>query len=246
MGNYKMDIQNCCKQLNMIYSNEFKNLINSLNSIENIEHYIGTGNPSSSVVFFGKELGFDPNKSEQLKREVYDNVSQWKNNINGNFNIQDNYTSYNPLLPYNNPKKKAGHTWSKYQKLSRLIFNDEKPFFQNVFVSEIGVKPSKTSKSQGITEFRSNLIKNSKFFQNFSIVVLACGDYLSSEDIEYLFNVKRKECLSKPYEKLLTFESSGKFVINTRQLSFNVKNTYIDYISTKIKQSNKLIKKHNT
>ncbi|MCC5916724.1 MAG: hypothetical protein JJU02_05290 [Cryomorphaceae bacterium] len=224
----------------MNYNKNFVDLVNSLASLKMnediIEHYIGTGNPNSKILFLGKELGFDENES-QLQREVLNNISDWQKNINSNVNFEIAITqNYNPLIPYKGAVQKSGHTWSKYQFLSNKIFGNDSHFFSNVFVSEIGHKPSKYSKNQGLSQKRKELINEKSFFKDFEIILLACGNYLNPQDIIEIFSVNHLESKSQPRKKLEIYGNKNKLVINTRQLSMDVSNLYLTEIASEIIQ----------
>ncbi len=228
----------------MKYKSSFKELVSKVSKIKDdleiIESYLGTGNPNSKIIVFGKELGFDVNRNEQFNLEVINNIKDWNKNISDNvFYNLDKFETYNPLLPYNGYQQKSGHTWSKYQILSDFIFPEYRNhFFENFFVSEIGHKPSKYSKNQGLSTLRRILLKENSFFQDFQIVILACGNYLRIEDIEDIFSVTHceSESKSKPRNRLEIYRSNNKLVVNTRQLSMDVSREYLETLAVEVRK----------
>lgn len=226
----------------MNYKTSFVELVDKVSILEKeneiVESYLGTGNPNSKIIVFGKELGFDEKRIEQFNLEVLSNIEDWNKNINNNiFFDQVKVDLHNPLIPYNGCRQKAGHTWSKYQILSDFIFPESNQnFFMNFYVSEIGHKPSKYSQNQGLSEMRKSLLKENSFFQEFQIVILACGNYLKTKDIEDIFSVDHSESKSIPRNKLEIFRSIDKLVVNTRQLSMDVSRDYLEILASEIRK----------
>lgn len=127
----------------MEYPKEFENLINKGNYEDEI---IGIGNPSSSILFVGKEPAIPKEREQQRQLEIKENYAQWKANVDNNVGIDNvlpqsdlNY-KYNPLFPYRGQKylvyteKKVdgknisirgdggtSKTWYQYQKIWDII-----------------------------------------------------------------------------------------------------------------------------
>lgn len=229
----------------MNYSNEFKEAVD--NCVSNGTH-IGTGNPNAKILFVGQEAAFEE-KNDEYKSNAIDWQNHIKNNTTQRFNFQvDDNESY--------LRKTWGkNTWSKYQKLHDYIFNKkEKPFhidfLENVFTTEMSDNPAKKTKdAQKKKDFKNDLQKRKKtffkedFIQNFSVIVLACSNYIENNpknwELNELFKVEffnDRDCLYldkfkefKLYSRgnwyfLHSNEDQTKLVIHTRQLSTNVNN----------------------
>ncbi|MBC7523705.1 MAG: hypothetical protein H7239_04630 [Flavobacterium sp.] len=117
----------------MNYSNEFIDIVLK-SKPNNLNNYIGTGNPNAKILIIGKECAVDLRQEfVQYEREIKENLINWKVNIENpslvieNWNGNSNFI--NPLFPYKgqkftiyNDKKKSGKggtskTWYYYQKL---------------------------------------------------------------------------------------------------------------------------------
>lgn len=204
--------------------------------------YIGFGNPNAEIVIFGKEKAFNTVTEiefAQLKYENINNPKEWKSNIDNEISFNDNqdkiedkpYNYINSFYPYKG-NQKGGHTWSKYQKLMRNIYPDKQfdkcDFFKDCFISEINHVPSKLSAINSYSnKSRLDLLKHD--FYKKKVIILACGDYLHEDDIENLFDVKYsdKDSSSESNRKFEVFKNQKRILINTRQLSFNVRNEYL-------------------
>lgn len=217
-----------------MYSEEFKEFVQ--NGVNN-GYFVGTGNPNANILFIGKESAISEDNIEG-KKWYKKNATDWKNHITNNTC---------EILSYSVPKEHVfrkekswgKNTWSKYQKLSDFIFSkDKKPyhidFLENVFTTEINDSPNKntnTANKNNLNE-RKLLLKESKFIQNFPVIVLACSDYIKNNDeireIDEIFGVHYKdEYEKKIYTKSNWFfshynDDKTKLVIHTRQLSTNV------------------------
>lgn len=101
-----------------------------------------------------------------------------------------------------------------------------------MFTTEINDAPEKNTNladKSNLNE-RKNIFKNSKFVQNFPVIILACSDYIKNNsdvrEIDEIFNVKYSD--NKIFTKNNWFflhynNEKTKLVIHTRQLSANVK-----------------------
>ncbi len=196
----------------MNYSDEFTNFILKSNP-DNLNNYIGTGNPNAKILIIGKECAVDLEKNpEQYEREIKGNLINWKTNIENPNQIIENRT-INPLFPYKgqkftiyNEKRKRGiggtsDTWYKYQKLYNRILTPNTTniiFHDSFFITELNANPSSYSKDQNpetrktsIKE-RVNIFFNSDFIQNFQIIILATSHYTKEHEIDIckLFKVE--------------------------------------------------------
>lgn len=261
----------------MKYNEKFIDLVNTSNEKSNLfykeglnvntpnKNYIGYGNPNSKILIIGKEKGFDPCNTSQLKAESIDNVRQWKflidNDIyNCNYIFDETFTYENlplyknPIIPYCQIRR-GGHTWSKYNKLVNYILKDEfikeheqfnglkrdlmnTSFLLNSFITEFNVIPSKLSPGSPEIQERISFLKHS-FFMEFKIIILACGNYISPTNIKEMFNVDSLDLKleSVKGQKMDFYSNDNKIVVNTRQLSFDVYDEYLTKIALLINEN---------
>lgn len=217
-----------------MYGDKFKNFVN--NGIG--KYYIGIGNPNSNTLLIGKESAIGSEDSDG--RIFYNqNAQYW----------QDLITQNKPeLLEYSvdngHPLKNSWgkNTWSKYQRLSDAIRKSEsKPYYvdflKHCFTTEINDAPMKRTSDANKSNLddRKLLFKNSKFIQDFPVVVLACSDYIINNDeireIDVIFGVtycgdeEGKHLYNKGNWFYLHYSPDRKkLVIHTRQLSADVLN----------------------
>lgn len=208
-------------------------------------YFIGFGNPNSDLLFLGKEKGFDPNNSEQLKYESIQNPEEWQYYVeNGIPNFEETYDKRsqfytNALCPYSH-KMKSGQTWNKYGKLTSELTNnahltENNAFLQHAFLSEINHEPSRYSKTQVFNNVnRLNFLKN-PFYQSFKYTILGCGNYLSYETIESTFDLTFYADHSMPRQKLVIFKKNNRKLVLTRQLSMDVSNEFISKLVEHLK-----------
>lgn len=208
--------------------------------------FVGFGNPNSDLLILGKEKGFDATNSQQLEFESIRNPSEWAFNIENRISFHKdkfypNSSFYhNAFFPYVG-KMKSGHTWNKYTKLTDALFSldtedEDNSFLRSSFISEINHEPSISSKLKAYNfETRLEFLKND-FYKSFKYIILGCGDYLNRTQIEELFDVEFYLDDSQPREKLVIYKNEGRTVINTRQLSMDVKNNYILKVAKHLKQ----------
>lgn len=238
-----------------MYSKEFVNLVeNSFLKSEKLTseekkfgnpYYIGFGNPNSTVLILGKEKGFNIENEKQFEYESLLNPLEWKTYVDNSIKINKNkfHSSehyINAFFPYLE-KSKSGHTWTKYETLLKNIYpeivNEENDFFNHCFISEINFKPSKYSKIRSFNDQKRIEFLGSKYFKKFNVIILACGNYLDSNKIEEIFDVKydKNSDLSRPRERLRIYRNGNRILINTRQLSFDVSNNYLKEISNQLR-----------
>ncbi|MBP1645226.1 MAG: hypothetical protein H6Q16_801 [Bacteroidetes bacterium] len=167
---------------------------------------------------------------------------------------------YNPLYPYKgqeykkrsidkngNTRAKTGTsaTWYNYQKLFNLIMdtteNSKISFHEYCFTTELSQLPGKRSNDIDENDRINSIKKRSKlfskdFFQQFPIVIVACGHYVRDYNIniEEIFNVKWQGNTIDIDQNWMNvhYQVSGnpKLLIHTNQLSMNIS----DKLLTKI------------
>jgi hypothetical protein len=217
--------------------------------------YVGFGNPDADLLILGKEQGFNitddkselGNSNEQLKYESELNPIEWSYYIRNGvpFNYYKFYpcsSAYiNAYYPYGH-KMPGGHTWSKYGKLVKCKLPDRESsrnnsFLKCNFLSEVNHRPSSVSENVTFTDNQRINFLSHDFYKTFKVIILACGNYLSKEDIEKLFEVSFETDNSKPRERLVIYRNraSNRKVIHTRQLSMDISNTYLENIAELLK-----------
>ena len=235
-----------------MYTENFKSLVNlsiqrskefymdTINSNKPNPYFVGFGNPNSRVLIMGKEKGFNAdNNLNQLKFESIENPNEWGNYVENGiaFNrlkFHDSEHYINAFRPYYG-KTKGGHTWNKYYTLLKNIYpqiqKSENEFLDYTFLSEINFEPSKYSKIRSFNNSKRIELLKSDYYKSFDVTICACANYLTDNQIEEIFDVKFESDLSRPKEKLKIFKNNSRIVINTRQLSMNIKNEYLVRIS---------------
>lgn len=196
---------------------------------------------------------------KEALQDFEENAIKWESNIKNNISIdvipnwiggKDSPLTINPLFPFKSlhPKElKEGQTWSKYQKLHDLIFLNDLSFFKekeidfhnNFFLTEMNNAPAKYAKftnTNGVQN-RKLFFKESDFFQNFQVVILACGNYINGEEIEDIFNVSFDKQYGIDKQLFWTHYNSNKtkLVIHTRQLSMNVSDDLLKEIANQVR-----------
>ncbi|WP_215046542.1 hypothetical protein [Tenacibaculum piscium] len=220
-----------------MYKQNFRDFVNECK-----KQFVGTGNPNSKILFIGKESAI--NQNDIIAMNWYNSNSlDWENRIDKNETEIYEYP-VNENHPLRNNWGK--NTWSKYQKLSDIIFQTQtKPFYvnflKNVFTTEVNDSPSEktiSANKDSITD-RKKLFKESDFIQQFNIVVLACSDYFKNNDnireidntfgVNYIGDKKGKYYYSKGNWFFIHKNTDeSKMVIHTRQLSTNVNNKLLN------------------
>ena len=238
----------------MIYTDNLK-------QVTTLDTYIGSGNPNSKILIVGKEVATDVEEGihkelEQMNLEAYNNnCHSWRQNIemqltqldvpNWSFDSKEN----NPLYAFKGVEiKKEGHTWRKYQKLNNYIFekNDNKAlnFQEDFFTTEMSILPSKTTgeaqRKEGFQEqlnLRKDTFFRSEFIQDFPVVILACGDYISGQQICNIFNVHFTEERGTKRQNFWIHSNANKtkLVVHTRQLSADVSDELLRGIAEEIR-----------
>lgn len=221
-----------------MYGDRFINFVN--NGLDC--YYIGIGNPNANTLFIGKESAID---TEDLEGRIgYDrNAHYWNELITQN---KPEILEY-PVADEHPLKNNWGkNTWSKYQKLSDSIRKKEsKPYYVDFlkycFATEINDAPMKRTSDADKSNLndRKLLFKNSKFIQNFPVIVLACSDYIKNNEeireiddvfgVAYCGDEDGKYWYNKGNWFFLHYSPDRKkLVIHTRQLSADVKNEMLE------------------
>lgn len=243
--------------------------------------FVGTGNPNAKILIIGKEVATDNINSdlpiEKANLINYNNnASDWKKNIKDSISQEDVkdwiYNSYikdpeaenNPLFAFKGVKlidHKEGITWRKYQKLHDIIFNGgistdldrDYDFQRNFFITEMNDSPCKKTSlanKDGIKSRKDFLLK-SEFIQQFPVVILACGEYITNygnnREIDDYFGVSFDDNGEHHFSDSNKFwthhnTSGDKLVIHTRQLSANVKNEMLEQMGDLIRKHLELVK----
>ena len=138
----------------------------------------------------------------------------------------------------------ASSTWIHYQQLIDCIFNRPAPqiidFIKDCFITELSeearphnievdknrteeeIKKEKSRQAEATEESiaRRCPLLNEPFFQNFPIIILACGQY-ASKILPYTFGlgIDFKNELFEQKEGYKVFKNNDRIVIWTRQLS---------------------------
>lgn len=208
----------------------------------------------------------DESKDKILEEQNFNNyqgnVQDWVSNCNKNIK-QSNVCDWiyndpekinNPLFAFKGAEiKEEGKTWRKYQKLHDFIFGSQigsnigkfgHNFQERFFITEMSDAPSKRTKdAQSKSEFKQKLeVRKNGFFrsayiQSFPVIILACSNYISGNEIEDIFKVKFKEQKGEGKQLFWTHYGTDKpqLVIHTRQLSTNVSNDLLHEIAEEIK-----------
>lgn len=237
-----------------MYKDSFKDLVNfafklSESDSELVEgeaspYYLGFGNPNSNILIVGQEKAIHEGDQTQIRSESYENVKQWKYLIDNDINdiFYDFYPNKEPINRFENPlypykgKVRRGNTWNHYQKLVDFILENSQKnqldiyngFLKKSFITEVNFPTSKTQLGRVETSKKSAILRHT-FYKDFDKIILACGDYLSYQEIEDIYQVYFEKDESQPRERLKIFRNDKKsqIVINTRQLSQDVR---IDYL----------------
>lgn len=159
----------------------------------------------------------------------------------------------NPLFAFKGAEiKEEGKTWRKYQKLHDFIYNKEENsaeskyvhnFQERLFITEMSDAPSKTTGKASRRELfkksllhRKNTFFKSDFIQNFPVVILACSDYITGNEIEEIFKVKFEEQKGENQFFWTHYnEHRSKLVIHTRQLSGYISNKLLLDVANEVK-----------
>ncbi|WP_162927103.1 hypothetical protein [Flavobacterium psychrotrophum] len=237
------------------HSKEFADFVK--NGVDQ-KYHIGTGNPYAKILFVGKESAINKNEIDRMQK-YSENAREWSEYVQNSGCQRLNYPVHKKdgKLFFEDHDLRKGwgrNTWSKYQKLTDLIFRkNEKPFYvdflENVFTTEINDSPEKNTASADKSSLssRKELFRASKFIQDFPVVVLACSNYFKNNDnlreIDKTFSVEYFDGEGKKYTPSNWFythystdENRSRLVIHTRQLSANVKPELLGDMANIIRQ----------
>ncbi len=169
---YGLELEKELGKKGIINSIGFKNLLDIINESEfkkrkekweklknNSEvsphpYYLGFGNPSSEILFIGKEQAFNPNSQDDAERDLLfdesiNNLNHWKSIVDGKLdrmegndidekinNFAQKY-GFCPLFPLSNGRYnhkslektfKGVHTWKFYEKLINECYGSGKDY----------------------------------------------------------------------------------------------------------------------
>jgi len=206
--------------------------------------YFGEGTPTAKILFIGKEAGWNNDMGEAIDENipivstklVKHNLHCWKHGGNGCLKkLKEDALSKWPKSP----------TWRSYETLVKTITGEnfgKYDFLDYSFITELSqicMPNSKHLKGNNLTEEsvekRKKLFRQA-FFQNFPIVIMACGHYPRSFrfNIEKTFGVKWNKKTIKLSERNYYNVHYGKMkngqdkiLIHTRQVSNRVTNQLI-------------------
>jgi hypothetical protein len=198
-----------------IYSKAFEGAVKA--SLEK-NLYVGTGNPSSSILIIGKEASIDMNAdADQYEKEFSANARDWQQNIAKGTEYSNMPNHHNPLFPYKGQLNKVesrdksggivkgaggtSRTWYYYQKLIDGILRDGQKsatidFHAHSFITELNQVTGRYSHLTDKEKRKASILERQEllrmeFFQSFPVVIVAAGHYVRDFDInlQALFNV---------------------------------------------------------
>ena len=194
------------------YPQSFLDLLREFPS-DDIDSYIGQGNPNSEILIIGREHGFSD--ETQCDLEIRRNREQWLQLVEGRGFSELDY-SPRTCFSYLGQEFRIGPkslgtspTWFAYQKMvNALCPHDMKAgrnaplldFFNYSFITEFSTASRPNNNKNTTQEIEATRISierrtpllSSAFFRSFPIVILACGRYFDDYniDIEKMFDVK--------------------------------------------------------
>lgn len=195
-----------------VYPQAFLNLLKEFSS-DDIDNYIGQGNPNSDILIIGREHGFSD--EYQCDLEIRRNHEQWSQIVEG---IDFSESQYSPRYCFTERRQEfrigpkslgTSPTWFVYQKMVNALcphdMEDGKKaplldFFNYSFITEFSTasRPNNNKNTaEEIEATRKSITKrtpllSSEFFRSFPIVILACGRYFDEYkiNIEQMFDVR--------------------------------------------------------
>jgi len=218
---------------------------------ENEKLYFGEGNPNAKILFIGQEIGYGLEKlkykqpnfaeiKEKSEKEINQNLRFWQERCQSNY-VEQYLQDIERLF-----REKPNRTWENYQKIVNVILgrdiNEKQHDFLNYsFITEysqlslpksqyrpkeMDKKEFDKKKKESINERKA--LFSQEFFQNFPIIIMACGHYptkLFPMDIETVFGVKWcGESKGKIGNYYNLHQGENKILIHTRQVSMGVTN----------------------
>lgn len=207
---------------------------------EKEKFYLGEGNPDAKILIIGKEQGMAAHKNKDVNREVSEN------------SIKENLAMWHDIVFSNNLEKyikylegrrndKKWETLRNYQvimdKIREKRINKEKlDFYEDCFITEMNqIQLQSSNKANNLQAEREYSIKKREslfrqsFFQNFPIVIMACGHYPRDFgfDIQDIFKVEfieptggnEKYWYNIHFNKDYKTNGKNRILIHTRQMS---------------------------
>lgn len=225
-----------------MYNDDFKTLLFNCRHVYGFgdNFIIGSGNPSSRILFVGKEPTGDACKSNTLLH--YENnlrdgiIDVWRR-----VRIQEIHDQ-GKIPTYWNC---AQTLWSRYQKLYDYIFPEKIgnrkevfDFEEFVFCSELNGTPSKKTHDANTSKIheRKRFFRD-PFFNRFAVIVLACGEYISNQstnpeerEIDNIFKVSFESQKGRGRYLYWAHYNSNRtrLVIHTRNLSNGIPNSMLE------------------
>lgn len=217
----------------MEYSKEFREFVERCKASGSpYMNLIGQGNPMSPILIVGQEPSGDACE--------FNSIDHWLCNLK--YNRFDEYIRDRRIDDQKNWK--AGSVWRNYQRLIECVFSSEhtynpSPMFMDfesrAFITEAsGIHCKSNRKARLIPgKIEEIVLRKEQFFkdpfiQSFPVVILACGNYFSTDEIAPLFCVMRdekvREYSSNHVNHFSTHynDDASKLVIHTRNLSNGV------------------------
>lgn len=204
-----------------------------INECEKNNQICGQGNPNADILIIGKE------STDTREDALYRNIERCRNKMERD--------ALRPIDPNNK-------TWANYQNLFDNIycrkseFIDKWDFEKFAFTTELSSIPRKNSKYSEAKPFiqdRLRCFEKSKFIQDFSVIILACGGYIKNDDkvreIDNTFHVEFcKEYGSKESKNRfwthIDKKDPRKLVIHTRQFSNGISKDLIKEMASVIRE----------
>jgi hypothetical protein len=237
---------------------ENTNLKSVLEYCEEKKLYFGEGNPNAKILFVGQEIGFGHEEKEDKKPNIDEIIKRAEEQINGNLCNWQKHCHFGLEQCLKNMeqffKQKTNPTWKSYQKIVNGILGGDITekrfdFLNDCFITEFSQlslpNSSYLKNDKEFAEIKKQSIKQRKelfkqdFFQNFPIVIMACGHYSKDFDfnMEEIFGVKwvgKTEELSRGNYYNVNKEND-KILIHTRQVSTGVSDLLLSEIAKEIR-----------
>ena len=197
--------------------------------------FCGQGNPNADILIIGKE---STDTSDTIESIICRNIELCRDKMKRD--------APRPIDPKNK-------TWANYQYLLDEIYNrksdydDKWDFEKYAFTTELSSIPRKNSKYPEAKQFiqdRLRFFEKSKFIQDFSVIILACGGYIKNDDkvreIDNTFHVEFSQEYGKKESKNRFWTHVDKndprrLVIHTRQLSNGISKDLIKEMASVIR-----------
>ncbi len=203
---------------------------------------IGGGNPASRILFLGREPSGDARESNTL--------AHYEKNIS--LGVVDPWTRHREAEPGEVYWKRKGACWAVYQRLTDYIFPEDSKdrsevfdFEERVFCSEMNGSPSPRTRradTRSLDE-RKDVFFRDPFFDRFSVIVLACGNYIrnteGNREIDDIFKVSYDQCFGnrESHFQYWTHYSADRrrLVVHTRNLSGDIDEEVLEELGKRIR-----------